>query len=78
MTRSSGDAGVQLLPMKALFQRNGAWADIMETYLFRPVEIEVVTKMLACGSPLADSREFRCSNPGCTHHRYQDSYPQNT
>lgn len=56
--------------MKALFQRNGAWADIMETYLLRPGEIEVVAKILACGTSLMGSREWRCSNLDCTHHRY--------
>lgn len=69
MTRT-GDTGFQPRPMKALFQRNGVWADIMETYPLRPVEIEVVTKMLACGTPLTGSREWRCSNPECAHHRY--------
>ncbi len=69
MTRTD-DTGIQPRPMKALFQRNRAWADIMEAYPLRPVEIEVVTKMLACGTPLTGSREFRCSNPDCTHHRY--------
>ncbi|MGX5057023.1 IS91 family transposase [Enterobacter asburiae] len=70
MTRSSGDTGFQPRPMKALFQRNGAWADIMETHQLRPVEIEVVTRMLACGTPLMGSQEWRCSNPDCTHRRY--------
>ncbi|WP_440866421.1 IS91 family transposase [Symbiopectobacterium purcellii] len=69
MTRTD-DTGIQPRPMKTLFQRNRAWADIMEAYPLRPVEIEVVTKMLACGTPLTGSREFRCSNPDCTHHRY--------
>ncbi|ARF52154.1 IS91 family transposase [Pantoea stewartii] len=66
----SGDNGFQPRPMKTLFQRNGAWADIMETYPLRDVEVEVVTKMLACGTPLMGSREFCCENGCCTHHRY--------
>ena len=69
MTRT-GDTDFQPRPMKALFQRNGAWADIMETHLLRPVEIEVATKMLACGTPLMGSQEWCCSNPDCTHRRY--------
>lgn len=66
----SGDNGFQPRPMKALFQRNGAWADIMASYPVRPVEVEVITKMLACGTPLMGSREFHCSNADCTHHRF--------
>nr|WP_241391703.1 hypothetical protein [Yersinia frederiksenii] len=47
--------------MKALFQRNGAWADIMEACPVRPVEVDVITRMLACGTPLMGSREFHFS-----------------
>ena len=55
--------------MKALFQRNGAWVDIMASHPVRPVEVKGMTKMLACGTPLMGSREFHCSNTDCTHHR---------
>lgn len=69
MTRSTGDSVFQPRPLKALFQRNGVWADLLNTDSLRPVEVEVVTKMLACGSPLMGSRELRCENTGCSHRR---------
>lgn len=69
MTALSGNTGFQPRPMKALFQRNGVWADLLETYPLRETEIEVVTKMLACGTPLLGTRELHCDNPDCTHQR---------
>jgi hypothetical protein len=56
--------------MKALFQHNGAWADIMDSCPVRPVEVEVITKMLVCDTPLMGSRECQCSNNDCTHHQF--------
>lgn len=56
-------------PLKALFQRKGAWEEILETETLRPVEIDVVTKMLACGTPLMGTREHICSNPDCRHRK---------
>lgn len=56
-------------PLKTLFQRNGAWAELLNTYPLRPVEVEVVTKMLACGTPLMGSKEFCCENSHCPHRR---------
>ncbi|WP_290604636.1 transposase zinc-binding domain-containing protein, partial [Arsenophonus sp. ENCA] len=56
-------------PLKTLFQRNGAWAELLNTYPLRPVEVEVVTKMLACGTPLMGSRELCCENTHCPHRR---------
>ncbi|ETO41179.1 transposase zinc-binding domain-containing protein [Morganella sp. EGD-HP17] len=55
--------------MKVLFQRNGVWADLLETCPLRETEVEVVTKMLACGTLLLGTREFHCDNPDCTHQR---------
>lgn len=69
MTALSGNSGFQPRPMKALFQRNGVWADLLETYPLRETEVEVITKMLACGTSLLGSREFCCENPDCTHSR---------
>lgn len=66
----AGDTSFQPRLMKALFQCNRARADIMETHLLRPVGTEVVTKMLACGTPLMGSQEWHYSNPGCTYHCY--------
>ena len=45
-------------PMKALFQRNGLWSDILDTEKLRPIEIEVVTRMLACATPLMGTKEY--------------------
>lgn len=58
MTALSGNTDFQPRPLKFLFQKNGAWADLLETYPLRETEIEVVTKMLACGTPLTGSKEL--------------------
>jgi len=56
--------------MKALFQRNGLWSDILDTEKLRPIEIEVVTRMLACATPLMGTKEYSCSNHDCPHRKY--------
>lgn len=65
----SGNTGFQPRPMKLLFQRNGVWADLLETYPLRSIEVEVITKMLACGTSLLGAREVACENPECFHRR---------
>lgn len=69
MTRISGKQDFQPHPLKLLFQTNGVWADLLETCPFRETEVEVITKMLACGTPLTGSKEFHCDNPDCSHRR---------
>lgn len=39
VTALSGNTGFQPRPMKALFQRNGVWADLLETYPLREVDV---------------------------------------
>lgn len=65
----SGNTGFQPRPMKLLFQRNGVWADLLETYPLRSIEVETITKMLACGTSLLGAREIACENPACSHRR---------
>lgn len=55
---SSGKQDFQPRPLKLLFQTNGVWADLLETYPLRESEVEVITKMLACGTPLMGSKEL--------------------
>ncbi|WGM13505.1 IS91 family transposase (plasmid) [Arsenophonus nasoniae] len=41
----------------------------METTQLREIEIEVVTKMLACGTPMMGFREYCCENENCDHQK---------
>lgn len=66
---SSGKQDFQPRPLKLLFQTNGVWADLLETCPLRETEVEVITKMLACGTPLSGSKELHCDNPECSHRR---------
>lgn len=36
----------------------------------RDIEVEAVTKMLACGTRIAGVKEYACDNLGCRHVRY--------
>ena len=56
-------------PLKSLFERNNAWAEIVQTTKLREIEIEVVTKMLACGTTMMGFREYYCENENCTHQK---------
>ena len=41
----------------------------MKTTKMREIEIEVVTKMLACGTTMMGFREYCCENENCTHQK---------
>ncbi|EOI3210167.1 IS91 family transposase, partial [Shigella sonnei] len=48
MTRSGGD--FQPRPLKRLFTANQCWTSFLDAGGLRDIEVEAVTKMLACGT----------------------------
>ncbi|MEF4445139.1 transposase zinc-binding domain-containing protein, partial [Escherichia coli] len=39
-------------------------------FKFLSIEVEAVTKMLACGTRILGVKEFGCDNPDCQHVKY--------
>ena len=68
MTRSSGD--FQPRPLKRLFTANQCWTSFLDAGGLRDIEVEAVTKMLACGTRILGVKEFGCDNPDCHHVKY--------
>ncbi|MBB8115387.1 transposase zinc-binding domain-containing protein, partial [Escherichia coli] len=68
MTRSGGD--FQPRPLKRLFTTNQCWTSFLDAGGLRDIEVEAVTKMLACGTRIPGVKEYNCDKPECPHVRY--------
>nr|AUH15692.1 hypothetical protein PCOV2_00128 [Escherichia coli]AUH16374.1 hypothetical protein PCOV7_00127 [Escherichia coli]AUH18200.1 hypothetical protein PCOV24_00080 [Escherichia coli] len=62
MTRSGGD--FQPRPLKRLFTANQCWTSFLDAGGLRDIEVEAVTKMLACGTRILGVKEYNCENHG--------------
>jgi len=51
-------------PLKNLFTANGCWADLLEVGELRPIEVESVSKMLACSTSILGVKQYSCANEG--------------
>ncbi|MEZ4205203.1 IS91 family transposase, partial [Salmonella enterica] len=41
------------------------WTSFLDAGGLRDIEVEAVTKMLACGTRILGVKEFGCDNPDC-------------
>lgn len=57
-------------PLKRLFTANQCWTSFLDAGGLRDIEVEAVTKMLACGTRILGVKEFGCDNPDCQHVKY--------
>jgi len=70
MIRNSVSASLKLSPLKSLFTANDCWAGLLETGGLREVEVESVSKMLACGTSILGVKHRTCGNGRCPHVEY--------
>ena len=68
MTRRGGD--YQSRPLKRLFTTNQCWTSSLDTGALRDIEVEAVTKMLACDTRIPGVKEYTCDTPDCSDVRY--------
>ncbi|EPN00364.1 ISPsy3, transposase, partial [Pseudomonas syringae pv. actinidiae ICMP 19102] len=54
-------------PLKNLFTANQCWAHLIEEGGLRDIEVESVTKMLACGTSILGVKHYTCGNDSCPH-----------
>ncbi|WP_235657606.1 MULTISPECIES: IS91 family transposase, partial [Pseudomonas syringae group] len=57
-------------PLKNLFTANGCWADLLEAGGLRQIEVESISKMLACGTSILGVKHYTCGNEHCPHVKY--------
>jgi len=57
-------------PLKNLFTANQCWPDLLDAGGLRDIEVEAVTKMLACGTSILGVKQYTCSNDNCHHAKY--------
>ncbi len=57
-------------PLKNLFTANGCWAGLLEAGGLRAIEVESVSKMLACGTSILGVKHYTCGNECCPHVKY--------
>ncbi|WP_080224002.1 IS91 family transposase [Pseudomonas syringae] len=57
-------------PLKNLFTANQCWAHLIEEGGLRDIEVESVTKMLACGTSILGVKHYTCGNDSCPHVKY--------
>lgn len=57
-------------PLKKLFTANQCWTSFLDAGGLRDIEVEAVTKMLACGTRITGVKEYGCDNPDCHHVKY--------
>ncbi|SQM11412.1 putative IS1294 transposase [Escherichia coli] len=57
-------------PLKRLFTANQCWTSFLDAGGLRDIEVEAITKMLACGTRIPGVKEFGCDNPDCHHVKY--------
>ncbi|HAY5306764.1 TPA: transposase, partial [Shigella flexneri] len=46
------------------------WTSFLDAGGLRDIEVEAVTKMLACGTRILGVKEYNCDKPDCPHVRY--------
>lgn len=63
-------SGFSPRPLKKLFTANQCWTSFLDAGDLRDIEVEAVTKMLACGTRISGVKEYGCDNPGCRHVKY--------
>jgi hypothetical protein len=56
--------------LKNLFTANGCWAGLLEAGGLRAIEVESVSKMLACGTSILGVKHYTCGNGHCPHVKY--------
>ena len=66
--------GFQPRPLKKLFTANQCWTSFLDAGGLRDIEVEAVTKMLACGTRITGVKEYGCDNPGCRHVKYDPTH----
>lgn len=58
-------------PINYVLEYNKAWQKLVATDSnLREIEVEEVTKMLACGKPALGGKEYLCENEACTHFKH--------
>ncbi|TBL58052.1 IS91 family transposase [Hafnia paralvei] len=57
-------------PLKKLFTANQCWTSFLDAGGLRDIEVEAVTKMLACGTRITGVKEYGCDNLDCRHGKY--------
>ena len=57
-------------PLKRLFTANQCWTSFLDAGGLRDIEVEAITKMLACGTRILGVKEYNCDKPDCPHVRY--------
>ena len=57
-------------PLKNLFTANQCWPALLDAGGLRDIEVEAVTKMLACGTSILGVKQYTCANDGCHHAKY--------
>lgn len=63
-------SGFNLHPLKKRFTANQCWTFFLDAGGLRDIEMEAVTKMLACGTRIAGVKEYVCDKSGCSHVEY--------
>ena len=57
-------------PLKNLFTANQCWASWLEAGGLRDIEVESISKMLACSTSILGVKHYTCSNDSCPHVKY--------
>ncbi len=63
-------SGFTTRPLKLLFTANQCWTSFLDAGGLRDIEVEAITKMLACGTRILGVKEYTCDKPDCPHIRY--------
>ncbi len=62
--------GFQPRQLKKLLAANQCWTSFLDAGGLRDIEVEAVTKMLACGTRISGVKEYGCDNPSCHQVKY--------
>ncbi|MEX3557149.1 MAG: IS91 family transposase [Burkholderia sp.] len=57
-------------PLKNLFTANQCWPGLLDAGGLRDIEVEAVTKMLACGTSILGVKQYECASDACSHVKY--------
>lgn len=57
-------------PAQNQFTANQCWTSFLDAGGLRNIEVEAVTKMLACGTRITGVKEYGCDNPSCHHVKF--------
>lgn len=63
-------SGFQPRPLKNLFTANQCWPALLEAGGLRDIEVEAVTKMLACSTSILGVKQYACGQSGCPHQKF--------